>query len=481
MRYRLGKKYENPKTNRLKVVLASLFATLQVTVLLTLTFLGCLVFATVVKDYWYFNILFLIFSFLWIPFIYKKCMYTMKVTIPELYKLLCAIFFAFVVIPVAFTILAYIITNADVGVDIENYHYRGVVVTTRQVFNIIINDYIMIIGRVKITVPKIVALLVSVGSFLYIEYRILTLKFGDALFINADNKICFPNYEFTLVDDIRKLELISYEYLSRLQKDETEKIVANKMYFDVYVYGENDEKYFFIEYYITKAKQGKVVESIRKNSPVFVYNEKLFGNSFDDTIIVEEDLPELEEQRQEEPKELEEQRQEEPKELEEQKQEEQIELEEQRQEEQIELEEQRQEEQIELEEQRQEEQKELEEQRQEEQKELEEQRQEEQKELEEQRLAYEKELAEQKAIEEQRQKEQKELEEQRLAYEKELAEQKAIEEQRQKEQNVLEEQKKAAENTSRQESHDEKKRAEIDLQRAIIEQELSNFGSDFDD
>ncbi len=272
MKYKLGKKYVGPKPNVLNVVIASLFATAQVTILLTLTLLGTLLVSLVLKDYWYLNLIILLLAVLWIPFIYRKCMYRAKVLDVEMYRVFNAILFAFVCIPISFTVLSYIVTNMDEGVNIDKYHFRGVAATAKQSFAFILNDYAIVIGKIKITFPKIMTLIVSALTFLYLEYRILTLKSQDMIYIKSEKAMAFPKYQFTLVDSMNKVEVISYEYLRRLEVDVSSKVVANKLYYDVYTYGEGDEQYFFIEYYLTKNKDGKVVESKRRTTPIYCYD-----------------------------------------------------------------------------------------------------------------------------------------------------------------------------------------------------------------
>ncbi len=295
MKYKLGKKYVAPKPNVISLVIASLFATIQVTVLMSLTFLGSLMFSLVLSNLKYLILVVMLLALLWIPFIYKKCMYRTKVLDVEIYRIINALLFAFVCIPISFGIVSYIVTNMNEGVNIDNYHFRGVAVTTKQAFSFILSEYSFVVGKVMIVFPKIVTMIAAVLVFLYLEYRILTLKLQDMIYIKSEKKVAFPKYQFTLVDEMNKVDLISYEYLRRLEVDTSSKVVANKLYYDVYTYGDGKEQYFFIEYYLTKNKDGKVIESKRKTSPIYEYDitnfdEQGLQNTTKVHIIPEEDI-----------------------------------------------------------------------------------------------------------------------------------------------------------------------------------------------
>lgn len=295
MKYKLGKKYESPKPNNVNAILASLFATFQVAILLTLTLFLCLGLSIVLDKLWYLNIVVLLFALLWIPFIYYKCMYRSKVVSVELYKVLCAVMFAFIAIPISFSLLSNVVLNVNEDLFLGKYHIRGIVETSKQSFSFVTKSYNIYLGEVKLSIPAFLTVLATAAAFIFLEFRILSLRFKDILYIESDKMMYVPQYQFTLVDKINRIEMLSYEYLRTLDVDETGNVVANRIYYDVYTYGENEEQYFFIEYYMTKMKNNKVVESKRKLSPIYAFDISRFdehGSEFSENALKTEDTSE---------------------------------------------------------------------------------------------------------------------------------------------------------------------------------------------
>lgn len=273
MIFDLGTKYENPNEKRARSILTSILVSIQELMFVFVTLTICLFIIIIFPKFWLICVILLILCILTISNLISRSLEKHRISDLKAFKISLLAQYVLIVLPITIGLFFTIVANISKDANLKEYDLNFKSNIKVIIFNI--TDGFKV-GN--FTVPAIVLIILLVFLTFAIFVQKAMLDYDGCIYISADDDVVYPGFAFSLTDKVSKRLDVDYKYLRTLELDENDYIVTKRRYYDFYIYGEK-EKYFHIETYITKEKDGKLKKVDIKKSEIFVYDVTLFENN----------------------------------------------------------------------------------------------------------------------------------------------------------------------------------------------------------
>ncbi len=271
MVFNLGKKYEQIELEKGRTVLNSFVITLA-QVVIAAFFLLLVFSASIMSEAFIFTLLIaVILIVLLMSRAFNSGVLSFNIGSIRLYRYTVVALYFLVILPFLFYTIFFILGNY------VNYEFFNSSLKEDFNFDLIANIKTFIVQSKegiligKLNVPAVLFVFVITFALHYLLVSIVLINYRDLCYIASEKRVYKPVYSYTLVDDGPGVNLVTYQYLSKLALDDQDYLEPNLIYYDIYIYGEED-LYFYVESYSTKLVKRKVKKLNVVKSDIFAYD-----------------------------------------------------------------------------------------------------------------------------------------------------------------------------------------------------------------
>ncbi len=287
-KFKLENEYKEPNVRIPLSIFASLMAGIQGFMIMLVALTVCVSISIFVTKLWFINPIFIFLACVVIVDIYSRNLVYWKVGSPKTFKIASIFTFLFFVLLLP---ILFVLNISSLGADIASSN--DILISQIKLFDInalteaIKKSREVNFGSVKFAVKPFFTMLFFLGLIAFVVWKILLIG-KNLVYLKSENRYADPRFEFTLYDTNNKQKLYDLNYLNGLKIDYSDLLHVNRVYFDIYAYGEYEEQYFHIERYATYEKNGKLCQTNSIHSSIYAFDINKFSQ-FNDVEMLELD------------------------------------------------------------------------------------------------------------------------------------------------------------------------------------------------